>query len=32
MEDWKFTVPIIAEFSQADPSWGKKKDLHIDTK
>ncbi len=32
MEDWKFTVPIIAEFSQADPAWGKKKDLHIDTK
>lgn len=29
MEDWKFTVPIIAEFSQADPSWGQKKDLHI---
>lgn len=29
MEDWKFTVPIIAEFSQADPSWGKKKGLEI---
>lgn len=29
MEDWKFTVPIIAEFSQADPSWGSKKGLEI---
>jgi DNA polymerase-1 len=29
MEDWHFTVPIIAEFSQADPSWGKKKGLEI---
>lgn len=29
MEDWKFSVPIIAEFSQADPSWGKKKALEI---
>lgn len=31
MENWKFTVPIIAEFSQADPSWGKKKNLEIHT-
>lgn len=29
MEEWKFSVPIIAEFSQADPSWGKKKGLEI---
>lgn len=29
MEDWKFAVPIIAEFSVADPSWGKKKGLEI---
>lgn len=29
MENWNFTVPIIAEFSQADPSWGKKKGLEI---
>lgn len=29
MENWNFTVPIIAEFSQADPSWGAKKILEI---
>lgn len=29
METWNFSVPIIAEFSQADPSWGKKKSLEI---
>ena len=29
MEDWHFTVPILAEFTQADPSWGKKKKLKI---
>lgn len=31
MENWKFAVPIIAEFSIADPSWGKKKGLEIHT-
>ena len=29
MEDWKFTVPIIAEFSSSESSWGDKKGLHI---
>jgi len=29
MEDWHFTVPILADFSEADPSWGKKKSLEI---
>lgn len=32
MESWNFSVPIIAEFSQADPSWGKKKALEIHEK
>jgi len=31
MEDWHFTVPILADFSEADPSWGKKKGLEIHT-
>ena len=29
MEDWHFTVPILADFSEADPSWGKKKGLEV---
>lgn len=29
MEDWHFSVPILADFSEADPSWGKKKGLEI---
>lgn len=29
MENWNFTVPIIAEVSQANPTWGKKTKLDI---
>lgn len=29
MEAWNFSVPILADFSQASPSWGKKKKLEI---
>jgi DNA polymerase-1 len=29
MEDWKFSVPILAEFSSSTDSWGAKKALHI---
>jgi len=29
MEDWKFSVPITAEFSSSTESWGAKKSLHI---
>lgn len=29
MEDWKFSIPIVAEFSSSESSWGEKKGLHI---
>lgn len=29
MEDWKFSVPIIAEFSSSETSWGDKKSLVV---
>ncbi|NBU69924.1 MAG: hypothetical protein EBS53_00515 [Bacteroidetes bacterium] len=30
MEAWKFTVPIVAEFSSSTESWGAKKALHVE--
>jgi len=29
MEDWKFAIDIIAEFSYSETSWGEKKSLHF---
>lgn len=29
MEDWKFAIDIIAEFSYSETSWGDKKSLHF---
>ena len=29
MESWTFSIPILAEFSYSDSSWGEKKGLHL---
>jgi DNA polymerase I-like protein with 3'-5' exonuclease and polymerase domains len=29
MESWTFCIPIVAEFSYSDSSWGEKKALHL---
>jgi len=30
MEDWRFSVPIIAEFSSSETSWGEKKSMKVE--
>lgn len=29
MEDWNFSVPIVADFSWSETSWGEKKDITV---